>query len=999
MSENEIRAFLDENEKLSSNELVTALVQTNKLTEYQAQLISQGNSAELLICDYLILGAIGAGGMGQVYLAEHRHMGRRVALKTLPAAVAKDQPTVQRFRREVRAVAKLDHPNIVTAYDAGEEDGQFFFVMECIDGIDLSKLINHYGPLSVDQTLCIVWQVAHGLAYAHGEGVIHRDIKPANVLLDKKCIVKILDLGLARVGVGEEEASVEGLTRSGMLMGTVEFMPPEQANDSRAADARSDVYSLGCLFYFLLTGKPIYSATTLVQQILAHRDHPIPSLAASREDVSPQVDAVFQKMVAKDPHARQQTMTEVLTELEEIGVNAGSTSMTDPGTFPVDQDFETIIHSESPVTDVLAHQAAPTEASATPLAETAAATINGGTPNQRTWFWRRATIVWLIALLAGGAAMFGLTDLMRIQTAAGTIVIVTDQPELKGAIVSVDGKQKVTIKDGVGEQTLEITPDAKRHELEVAIAGFKTFTKEFTFETGSKQTIKVTLEPLEAPVATVANDPHRYVSEIIVRNSGGVQLGTTEGFSGGLNVERGRRTAITQISIASATLSEKEWNALAEIPSLDRFVCRGTPVPFEFLSGMTTVRELQVSTGGLSGENAAALAALQELRDATFYSNTGLYDQACIDIAKLKELRQLDLYNTGITGEGLDRLAKLRHLRSLTIGGRGLIEASDLARLQEYPSLISLHLFWSRLIDDKLVAQLSKLTSLRMLRISCLTEHEGEVPALLQLQEALPNCVVIYDTLAPDAGEVRAVEWALKYDGVVGSHSELASIVALPDSAFAVKNISVDGGLAEVKGAEALEGVHALEHLTWFRMADPKAELRVLRHLPTLRSLTLSYSMIRSQDEIAEIANAKQLESLALKRCPGLEDAMLEFLSEMQSLWFLDLAQNAITDDAVEHLSKSRGLRALVLSACDGVTNKCAAKLANLTQLRYLQLDGTSIDDGAVAELGKLKSLRTLHIGDTAITAAGAEKLQAILPQCVVFHESLDGVPWSLASP
>ncbi len=292
-----------------------------RLTEYQAGAILQGKSRGLAIGNYLILDKLGKGGMGLVFKALHRRLKRVVALKVLPPSFAREDAAVFRFHREVEAVAKLGHPNIVAAFDADEFNGLHFFAMELVEGNDLHSLVKTDGPMSADQAIECLTQAAQGLKAAHEKGIYHRDIKPPNLMLDSNGTVKILDLGLARM---EKEAEVlfglaetdPGLTIPGGMMGTVSFMPPEQAVDASAADHRSDIYSLGCTFYFLLTGTPPYSGATLMECVAAHREHPIPQLRDVWPETPPYLDSMLQRMLAKEPEDRYQSINALLDDLK-----------------------------------------------------------------------------------------------------------------------------------------------------------------------------------------------------------------------------------------------------------------------------------------------------------------------------------------------------------------------------------------------------------------------------------------------------------------------------------------------------------------------------------------------------------------------------------------------------------------------------------------------------------------------------------------------------------
>ncbi|HUT92482.1 MAG TPA: serine/threonine-protein kinase [Thermoguttaceae bacterium] len=348
MTVEEVHDFLDElplnKQPRSARRLVEEMVGHGRLTKFQAELMFKGKIKRLVIGNYIILEKIGQGGMGRVYRARHRRMDRIVALKLLPFSARESPEAIDRFELEVKAAARLSHPNIVTAHDADEAGGRYFLVMEYIDGVDLLTLVKERGPLPVDTAVDYVLQASAGLAYAHSQKVIHLDIKPANLLLDKSGTIKILDMGLARIDdlVSDiESAPAEELIQNGKVMGTVDYVPPERSSNPEAVDHRADIYSLGCTFYHLLTGRPPFSGSTILKRIRAHRVNPIPSLCKRREDVPESLDAVYQRMLAKDPDDRYQSMEEVITHLRA--------SVDLPGRQPEDSDSPENATSEGTV--------------------------------------------------------------------------------------------------------------------------------------------------------------------------------------------------------------------------------------------------------------------------------------------------------------------------------------------------------------------------------------------------------------------------------------------------------------------------------------------------------------------------------------------------------------------------------------------------------------------------------------------------------------------------
>jgi serine/threonine protein kinase len=301
------------------------LIAAGKLTAFQAAAVREGRLEQLVVGNYQVLDRLGAGGMGTVYKARHPRMKRIVAIKVLARDIAKSAALVKRFQREVEAVARLSHPNIVMAHDADEAEAGHFLVMEFVNGRDLASAVEKSGPLPIREAVECILQAARALEYAHSQGIIHRDIKPANLLRDVSGVVKVADLGLARFNdqFGAPAEEKNALTQAGTIMGTVDFMPPEQAMGLTNIDHRADIYSLGCTLYFLLLGRPPYEGASMMATLLKHREAPIPSLTAARGDVPAPLDAIFSRMIAKAPADRFQTMTDVAAVLESVLANLG----------------------------------------------------------------------------------------------------------------------------------------------------------------------------------------------------------------------------------------------------------------------------------------------------------------------------------------------------------------------------------------------------------------------------------------------------------------------------------------------------------------------------------------------------------------------------------------------------------------------------------------------------------------------------------------------------
>jgi serine/threonine protein kinase len=309
------------------------LVESGLLTRYQAGRVLAGKPSRLVLGQYRILDKVGSGGTGRVYKALHTSMDRVVAIKVIRPDLLKDSSILNSFRREVRAVSKLHHPNIVAAYDANEIRGVNFLVMEYVEGMNLHQLVKAHGPLPVALACEVMRQAAQALQYAHERGIVHRDVKPSNLIVAELSeawlrepvagtpspaapVVKVLDFGLARLHGGADASGPDTVTApDGGVFGTVDYISPEQADNIHAADVRSDLYSLGCTFYHVLAGAVPFPARTAMEKLLKQLTTEPQPLESVRPEIPAPVAAIVRRLMAKDRAERFQTPAELIREL------------------------------------------------------------------------------------------------------------------------------------------------------------------------------------------------------------------------------------------------------------------------------------------------------------------------------------------------------------------------------------------------------------------------------------------------------------------------------------------------------------------------------------------------------------------------------------------------------------------------------------------------------------------------------------------------------------
>jgi serine/threonine protein kinase len=290
------------------------------LTAFQIKEIFRGRGRELTIDRFVLEDLLGEGGMGRVYKAVDIRLGRTVALKLIRPERLQHAAAQARFNQEIQALSKMKHPNVVDVFDAGKVGDTHYCVMEYVDGVDLTRIVRESGPLPVQEACDYIRQAALGLHHAYEKGLVHRDIKPSNILVSRaNRLVKLVDLGLARLMENEEAvggAEAGRITQEGFVLGTPDFLAPEQARNPMAVDIRADIYALGGTLYYVLTGKTPFDGANPTEKLLRHCTDPPPSLLQRRPDAPPAVEQIIHWCMAKQPEARPQTPLELAVALQ-----------------------------------------------------------------------------------------------------------------------------------------------------------------------------------------------------------------------------------------------------------------------------------------------------------------------------------------------------------------------------------------------------------------------------------------------------------------------------------------------------------------------------------------------------------------------------------------------------------------------------------------------------------------------------------------------------------
>ena len=984
--------------------LIEWLVNEHKLTRYQANILARGQRGGLVLGNYVILDKLGQGGMGTVFKARHRRMNRLVALKVLPHSLSSSPEAIARFQREVEAAARLQHPNIAAAFDADEAGGVHFLVMEFVDGPTLATYVKQRGPLPAVLAVKVIAQAARGLAAAHAQGIVHRDIKPSNIMLSRHGIVKVLDMGLAQVR-GHQAAldASASVTQTGRVMGTVDYMSPEQARDAKTVDLRADIYSLGCTLFFLSTGKPPAPGGSAAEKLLWHQTEPPISLSTAGANSTAQLDALVLRMMAKQVDERPLSMHDVADELEQC---ADDLPPVDPQVL-IDGLDSILEHGASTLYGSNYAQPTMHNLGDTIVSNAAPCGTQSPAPPQKSRLLLYAAGLGAAVLLIGlSTAPFWMNRgaAPALPAEKGKLIVrVAGQP----AEVRID-RQLMGITDGDG-RPLELQVAAGPLDLAVNREGYDPHEQKLEVRGGATERVTVTLQAKKAPAANYAGitPAQQDVLTWVFRNQGQVTVNAGVGESHLLTAMSALPPGplrIDGIKLDGTGVRDADLAALAAVPGLLQLSLADTQITDQGLTHLSKLSRLQSLNLSRTQITSEGMAHLQRLHDLTELNleRTAVDDRMMRYVGGLTSLEKLYLSDTRVTDTAIKGLSAHKSLKLLTLHGTALTEKAH-AELEA--ALPELKIAWDGADLERAVALrlLGKRATLAVLDRGG-TRQEG-VAAV----ESLPGGRIV----------VKAADLSTASGITDDDLRQLALLADLEQLSLAGTKITREGllSLVTLKKLRKID-LGTMEHSPTAvkRLRDALPECNVILREPADALFARQVLDIGGQVSVRPADEGKVLENIdnaaklprnrfvlvtaTLDNRADCSDALLEHVPDLPGLHELYLANTGITDKGLERIAQCKPLRILGLSgtkisaaaidmlaplyleqlyvAHTEIGGEGLRRIGNLTRLTHLSLQGVKFADDDLASLKRLERLRWLDLSQTAIGDSAANHLSGL---------------------
>lgn len=647
---------------------------------------------------YRLVKLLGKGGMGLVYQAEHVRLEMVVALKILGDELTSNAQAIARFDREMKAVGRLSHPNIVRATDAGEDQGRHYLAMEFVDGQDLGQILRTRGRLRINDACEVIRQVANGIQHAHDHGLIHRDLKPSNLMISREGQVKVLDLGLARLHL---PISGSGLTADYQVMGTADYMAPEQAFQATNVDHRVDIYSLGCTLYALLCGAPPFAGkkhSTSLRKLVAHEQEAPPAAHLQRDEIPLELSAIIERMLAKSPQERFASAAELATSLARFAVGADLAAFAgQPGGKNGFQD----------ATSDLAKYVALVDTVTTSVEE-----MRVSPPRQLAVRWKS-----LIAVVAGLLVSAGLlaTVLIELTTSEGTIAVVIDDARIAAAVngeelvIEDQGTHdtyRLSIQGGTAQRRLPVG----EYQLRVVneTTGLHFETDEVRISRNDRRLVKAFIKrSIPDRSASRTADIDRACAEWALGTGATVEIMARETFEFVSTVDGlpGSDFFLTNICFKSGySPTEGEFTQIAVLQRLNQLSFSDIDLSehmIQGLHGLPHLSNLKLYYNQVSPTGLERIGVLSNLSDLTV-GGERVGDAEVTVLCAASKVARITIAGTQVTDNSMAVLGRAEHIEFLSLMF-SQVTGRELRKLQRLPALWALHIPYTKLTDEDLL--------------------------------------------------------------------------------------------------------------------------------------------------------------------------------------------------------------------------------------------------------------------------------------------------------